>query len=108
MSEHHLCTKNIDSGEICTNRCEKIATCEQRHSPQHKKVPFLVEVVDRLVSEVKPEIINGIPVVTYKPYCFTPQAFENTFLDVLSPARPKNERYSRKFTKRGVPCNRHL
>ena len=52
------------------------------------RTPFLIEAVDRLVSEIKPEVVDGLYVLTYKPYCFTPQAFLNGASDEVTPANP--------------------
>lgn len=71
--------------DICTNRCEKIQTCSHRHSHSHQKVSFLVKTVDILVSEIEPQILDGIPVITYRPYCITKQSTEQGILDEMSP-----------------------
>ena len=53
------------------------------------KVPFLVESVDVLVSDLRPDVIAGIHVVVYTPYAIAPQATENDILNDLSPAYKK-------------------
>lgn len=86
-----LCPEHHD---ICTNRCEKLQTCNRRNSPSHRKIPFLVETLDRFVSKITPETIEGIPVIRYKQYAIAPQATENGVLNKLSPTCDKPSLYS--------------
>jgi len=76
-----LCFIHSDHGEICTNRCQSWSDCSTRKRPSYMKVPFLVEAVDRLVSEIQPQNVDGLFLITYKPYCITPQAFVNGAAD---------------------------
>jgi len=85
-----LCFKHSENGEICTNRCHEWADCPHRKSPSHMRTPFLIEAVDRLVSEIKPEVVDGLYILTYKPYCFTPQAFLNGASDDSTPTNPND------------------
>jgi len=82
-----LCFRHSEQGDICTNRCHEWADCSHRKSPSYMKVPFLVESVDVLVSEIEPQIIDGIYVITYRPSGFSPQSTEHGFLEEFSPAR---------------------
>jgi len=74
-------------GEICTNRCPEHHDCPHRKLPSYRRVPFLVETADRFVSEIKPDMINGIPTIAYKQYAVAPQAIENGLSEELAPPR---------------------
>jgi predicted nucleic acid-binding Zn ribbon protein len=91
-----LCYHDINNGhgDICTNRCEEWANCERRKAPSHMKIPFLVESLDRFVSETNPEIYDGIPVMRFHQYAISPQATENGFLGEISPTNDKPSFYS--------------
>lgn len=82
-----LCfSHNNKIGKICTNRCEIWENCDRRKAPSHMKIPFLVETVNVLVPELKPQVIDGIHVITYRPSGFSPQATEHGVLEEISPS----------------------
>ena len=81
-----LCYLNNKQGDICTNRCEEWADCQHKKLASYRRLPFLVKTLDRFVSVITPEIRDGIPVMRYKQYAISPQAFENGFSDEVAPA----------------------
>ena len=71
ISKHHLCTKNRPSGEICTNRCPSRQDCKTT------KIPFLIEALDILVSEIETGELDEIPYISFKSYCIAPESYIN-------------------------------
>lgn len=66
-----LCYQHCEKGEICTNRCPKRPECTI------KKIPFLVEALDILVSDLEAGEANGMFYTSFKSYCIAPEAYIN-------------------------------
>lgn len=69
FAKHHLCIKHHNSGEICTNRCPERLSCTIQ------KIPFLIEALDILISEIETGELDGTHYTSFKSYYITPESY---------------------------------
>lgn len=65
---------NPNFGTICTNRCPERLTCSK------KRIPFLIEALDVLASDLETGQENGVPFTSFKSYCIAPEAYINSIV----------------------------
>ena len=66
-----LCYVHSNNGEICTNRCPDRQTCTI------KRIHFLIEAIDIIVSDIDFGEIDGIYYTSFKSDCIAPEAYIN-------------------------------
>jgi hypothetical protein len=81
-----LCFAHIDNkfGEICTNRCPERPECKK------KRIPFLIEALDILASDIEVGESNGVFFTSFKSYCIAPEAYINGIVfEMHNPIPPR-------------------